>query len=346
MPTMIATTPYSVKQINVKRIVTFTLILFCCVLSASIISLTMGDFELSLTRVIHLLWQPSEGIHEFVVWDLRLPRIITGLLAGAALGMAGAIVQSITRNPLGSPSLMGVSSGAACAIVLSLILFEFSTPKLMLCGTLGGFLAALMTFAIAWKTHLNPIHLTLAGMSISLFFSAAITVLLFSTNTDANGIYYWLAGSLANRNWQHVSQLYPYVLLGLGLGMSFARPLDLLMLDDMSCRSLGVAVHRWRLVLGLIAVILTATTVAVTGPIAFIGLISPHIVRFCLSSKANDNNPAINNHRLLLPLSALTGATLIVCADILARFQEVPVGILCILLGGPLFVCLVYRKES
>jgi iron complex transport system permease protein len=312
-----------------------------CLLIAFFSALIIGDFLLSIKQIFQVLtpFIDKDKTAVFIILELRLPRFICGVLAGAALGMAGTIVQSITRNPLASPSLMGVSSGAAFAIVVSITLFNFSNSSMLIFGTLGGFIAALLTFAIAWKTHLNPIHLTLAGMSISLFFMAGITVLLVSVSADINGIYYWLTGSLSNRTWQHVYQLLPYVMIGLVLGMSFARPLNLLMLDDFSSRSLGLPIHWWRLALGLVAVILTAATVAAAGPIAFIGLVSPHIVRLSIPNKV------ANNHRILLPLSALVGAALIAMADIVAKLQTIPVGILCILLGGPLFLYLI-RKQA
>ena len=333
------------KQL-ILSIASFWFLCFALLILSGVSSLTLGEFELSWLQVVNYLWQPIDDTQSFVIWELRLPRLLTGLLTGAALGMAGAIVQSITRNPLGSPSLMGVTSGAAFSIVFSFIFFDFSTSTMLVFGTIGGLLAALLTFSIAWKTHLNPIHLTLAGMSVSLLFIAGITVLLVSANSDTAGMYYWLAGSLANRTWQHVEQLYPYVLLGIVLGISFARPLNLLMLDDITSRSLGLSVHWWRLVLGITAVFLTAATVAVAGPISFVGLISPHLVKFYFNSKTSKKRQHYrNDHRVLLPCSALVGAALVCCADLLAKYQEMPVGILCILVGGPLFVYLI-RKQS
>lgn len=327
-----------------QRITVLTLFCLMSILLAAISSLNIGDYTFTFTEILATVGQGvlgynSDNIAHFVVWELRLPRIVTGILAGAALGMAGAIVQSITRNPLGAPDLMGVSSGASFAVVASFVMFGFSSATMLAFGTLGGFIAGFLTFAIAWKTHLHPLHLTLAGMSIGLFFSAGITVMLIVTDTDTNGIYYWLAGSLMNRTWQHVDQLYLYVIAGLIFGVSFSRPLNLLMLDDMTSRALGLPIHQWRLLLGLTAVLLTAATVAVAGPLAFVGLIAPHIVRFSLH-----NGSGMVDHKVLLPLAALVGATLITVADWVAKLQTVPVGILCILVGGPLFVYLIHKK--
>lgn len=308
---------------------------------ASVGALGFGDFPVPFGAVTQALLFGGESDAAFIVRELRLPRLLTGLLAGAGLGMAGAIVQSITRNPLGEPSLMGVTAGSAFAMVVCMTLFDLATPAMLAWGTVGGLCAALLTFGISYRMRLEPLYLTLTGMSVNLFFAAAITVLLVSSKVEANGIYYWLTGSLVNRSWQHVHLLWPWALLGLGLGIGLARILDLLSLDDAVLASLGLRVQRWRLLLGLAAVILTAATVAATGPIAFIGLVSPHIVRFSLEQRGGNLS-----HARLLPLSALVGGSLVCTADLIAKWQEVPVGILCVLLGGPLLVHLINKRGS
>ena len=324
------------------------------IMLAGLASLALGDTLFSWSAVFQALTSSEDSMTRFIIMELRMPRLLTGLLAGAALGMAGCIVQSITRNPLGTPDLMGVSAGASFAIVLGFVVLSLPPSAMLVMGTAGGFAAGFLTFAIAWKTHLNPIHLTLSGMSIALFFTAGLTLLLVSADSDVNGLYYWLAGSLLNRTWQHVNQLWLFVFLGLGMGVIFSRPLNLLMLDDMTSRALGFPVQRWRLILGLTSVVLTAATVAVAGPISFVGLVAPHAVklllkqylsRSSLSDAAESAQPLQMDHRILLPLSAIVGATLVCVADLVARIQEVPVGILCILTGGPLFVYLI-RKQG
>lgn len=302
-------------------------------------ALSLGDFRIPLGELPGILWHGGDSNPAFVVHELRLPRLLTGLLAGAALGMAGAIAQSITRNPLGEPGLLGVTAGAAFAMVLCMAFASLRTPLMLACGTLGGLFAALLTFAIGLRTRLAPLHLTLTGMSVNLFFLAAITLVLVASHAEANGIYYWLSGSLVNRTWEHVGMLWPWVLAGLALGLAGARILDLLALDEELLASLGLRVLRWRLLLGLTAVVLSAATVAATGPITFVGLVAPHLVR---SGLALAGEPT--SHRSLLPLSALVGASLVGVADLIAKWQEIPVGILCVLAGGPLLVRLVRRQ--
>ncbi|EXJ14091.1 putative siderophore transport system permease protein [Imhoffiella purpurea] len=308
---------------------------------AAAAALSLGDYRVPLEALPGILWHGGDSNAAFVVHELRLPRLLTGLLAGAALGMAGAIAQSITRNPLGEPGLLGVTAGAAFAMVLGMAFARLSTPAMLACGTLGGLFAALLTFAIGLRTRLEPLQLTLVGMSVNLFFLSAITLVLVSSQTEANGIYYWLSGSLANRTWEHVGMLWAWVLGGLALGLACARILDLLALDETMLTSLGLQVTRWRLLLGLTAVVLSAATVAATGPIAFVGLVAPHLVRSGLTLAGERTT-----HRTLLPLSALAGASLVCGADLIAKWQEIPVGILCVLVGGPLLVHLIRRQGT
>jgi iron complex transport system permease protein len=277
---------------------------------------------------------------DFIVLEMRFPRMLTGALAGASLAVAGAIIQAISRNPLGSPDLVGVSSGASFFVVLGVVVFNLPISGLLIVGTLGGFFAGAMTFFLAWRVGLSPLQIILSGVCIGLFFNAAITLLLLAGDADINGLYYWLAGSLNNTDWRHVEQLYPFVLCGLTVSFLFFRTLDMLGLDEMTSRSLGLNLIKWRLILGITSVVLTASTVATAGPIAFIGLVAPHIVSLIFKSTSGRLS-----HKTLLPLTALTGAFLVVIADVLAKHLQIPVGILCILTGGPLLVILIKRQK-
>lgn len=307
---------------------------------ATLWSMTQGEMPITYRAALTQLFKPENSVEGFVIWEMRLPRVLTGAFAGAGLGMAGVIMQSISRNPLASPSLTGVTSGAALAMVGGYIFFNLSLSWMLLAGTLGGFAAALTTFSIAWKTRLDPTHLVLAGMSVSLFCAAGIMTLLVAAANEANGLYFWLVGSLADRTWDHFDLLYLWVLCGLLAGLLCFRPLNLLAMDEEVCEMLGLSTRRWRLLLGIIAVVLTAATVAVAGPIAFAGLLVPHIVRLAIG------NGHYSNHLTALPLAALVGAALICSADALAKNQGVPVGIVSAILGGPLLLWLIQTQAS
>lgn len=301
-------------------------------------SLVLGDFGVPLPGVMQAFLRDDGTDAAFVVRELRLPRLLTGMLVGAALGLAGAVVQAVTRNPLGEPGLLGVTAGAAFAMALCMTYFSLPTTSELAVGTFGGIVAAMLTLAIGMSARLDPMHLTLTGMSVNLFFAAAIVVMLVCANVEVNGIYYWLTGSLINRTWEHVAVLWPWTAAGLLLGLVFAEKLDALILDEDILASLGVRVTAWRLLFGIVVVLLAAAAVAAAGPITFIGLVAPHIVRFALGTQGV-------RYRLLLPLSALVGACLVCTADLAAKWQEVPVGVLCVLLGGPVLVCLIGKQE-
>lgn len=302
-------------------------------------TLALGDFGIPFGRVLQVLVQDDGSDAAFVIHEIRLPRLLTATLVGAALGLAGAIVQAITRNPLGEPGLLGVTAGAAFAMALCMTYLSLPTSAELAASTVGGIAAATLTLAIGMGARLDPLYLTLTGMSINLFFAAAIIVMLVSANVEVNGIYYWLTGSLINRTWEHVAMLWPWVVSGLVLGLACAGRLDTMILDEDVLTALGMRVTAWRLLFGLVVVLLSASAVAAAGPITFIGLVAPHIVRFGLGSRGI-------RHRTLLPLSALVGAGLVCAADFAAKWQEVPAGILCVLLGGPVLVYLVGRRET
>jgi len=315
---------------------------FLCLLAlviTCVMALGLGEFHIAPTHVVNALWQDDLSDTAFVIRELRLPRLLTGVLVGAALGLAGALVQALTRNPLGEPGLLGVTAGAAFATALCMAWFSLPLWAELALGTVGGIAAAALTLTIASGARLEPLYLTLTGMSVNLFFAAAIVVLLVSSDVPAGGLYYWLSGSLLNRTWQHVDMLWPWVLAGLVLGLMFSGKLDVLRLDEDILASLGMRAARWRLLFGIAAVLLAAASVAAAGPVTFVGLMAPHIVRFGLAAQGI-------SHRVLLPLSALVGAALVGSADVFAKWQEIPVGILCVLLGGPILVYLIGRHGA
>lgn len=300
-------------------------------------SLTVGDFPLTLSDVLSAF--DSQHQAHFIVADMRLPRLVTAVLVGASLGMAGAIIQTAMRNPLGSPELTGVSGGASFGIVAGVVIFALAPSELLLLGTLGGLVAGGITYFIGRKTQFNPIHLTLAGMCVSLFFVAATTLLLVSASADANGLYYWLTGNLMNRTWVHVSQLFPFVAVCALLYRFITRPLNIARLGDQHAHALGFDLSKWRLLTGIIAILLTAATVAVAGPISFVGLVAPHVTRLVLAERNG-----YLSHERLLPFSSLVGITLLVTTDLFSRLLGVPVGILCLLMGGPVLIVLIRSK--
>ena len=282
-------------------------------------------------------WQSGREYH-YVLTAYRLPRLLLALLVGAALAVAGVLVQGIVRNPLASPDILGVNHAASLASVGALLLLP-SLPviTLPLLAFAGG-MAGLILLRILANTS-QPMKLALTGVALSACWASLTDYLMLSHPQDVNSALLWLTGSLWGRDWSFVKIAAPLLILFLPLSLRFCRDLDLLALGDARATTLGVSVPRIRLQALLLAVAMTSTGVAVCGPISFIGLVVPHMVRSITGGR----------HRWLLPVSAMTGALLLVVADLLARIihppLELPAGVLTAIIGAPWFVWLLVRMR-
>lgn len=282
-------------------------------------------------------WQTGREYH-YVLTAYRLPRLLLALLVGAALAVAGVLVQGIVRNPLASPDILGVNHAASLASVGALLLLP-SLPviALPLLAFAGG-MAGLILLRILANTS-QPMKLALTGVALSACWASLTDYLMLSHPQDVNSALLWLTGSLWGRDWSFVKIAAPLLILFLPLSLRFCRDLDLLALGDARATTLGVSVPRIRLLALLLAVAMTSTGVAVCGPISFIGLVVPHMVRSITGGR----------HRWLLPVSAMTGALLLVVADLLARIVhpplELPAGVLTAIIGAPWFVWLLVRMR-
>lgn len=278
----------------------------------------------------------------FVVRELRLPRALVAALVGAGLGMAGLIIQTVMRNPLGDPGLMGVSSGAAFAVTTTLVLISSDTGLLMLAGVVGGLFAAAITLLLARRSGFAPLQLTLAGMAVAVFFMGATSANMVLNRTALQTLYFWLIGGFMNRTWVEVSFLWYWVLGGLLVGTMLGRRLDILQFEDAVSQTLGADTVLWRLGFLVLAVILTAASVAAAGPMGFVGFAVPHLTRWSLGPHGGNVGQA-----LLMPLVALNGAALTLATDAFARSgtwnKQMPAGILTSLMGGLLLLALLKR---
>ena len=302
----------------------------------STLSLQMGVIAVPW-RALLSDWQTGREYH-YVLTAYRLPRLLLALLVGAALAVAGVLVQGIVRNPLASPDILGVNHAASLASVGALLLLP-SLPviTLPLLAFAGG-MAGLILLRILANTS-QPMKLALTGVALSACWASLTDYLMLSRPQDVNSALLWLTGSLWGRDWSFVKIAAPLLILFLPLSLRFCRDLDLLALGDARAATLGVSVPRIRLQALLLAVAMTSTGVAVCGPISFIGLVVPHMVRSITGGR----------HRWLLPVSAMTGALLLVVADLLARIihppLELPAGVLTAIIGAPWFVWLLVRMR-
>lgn len=316
--------------------ISLVMIIILMLAGCSLLSLQLGVISLPWHALL-TDWQPGRE-HYYVLMDYRLPRLLLALFVGAALAVAGVLVQGIVRNPLASPDILGVNHAASLASVSALLLLpSLSTVMLPLVAFAGG-MASLLLLKVLANTS-QPIKLALTGVALSACWASLTDYLMLSRPQDVSSALLWLTGSLWGRDWTFVKIALPLLILLLPLSLRFSRDLDLLALGDARAATLGVSVRRsqfWGL---LLAVALTATGVAVCGPISFIGLVVPHMVRKITGGR----------HRWLLPVSALTGALLLVIADLLARMihppLELPAGVLTAIIGAPWFVWLLVRMR-
>ncbi|MBB1485417.1 iron chelate uptake ABC transporter family permease subunit [Oceanospirillum sediminis] len=276
-----------------------------------------------------------------ILTDLRLSRVLVAVLAGAGLGLAGAMIQGVVRNPLASPDVIGVTTGAGAAATALLLVFPDIAFSWMIPSAISG---ALLTMALMlWLIRhqgLNPARLVLTGVALSAWLAAITDWLLVSHPFQVNAALVWLTGSLWGRGWDHVAVLLPWFLILVPLTLVMALKLDLLALGDETAEGLGADVRNTRKWALLLSVALAAVSVAVCGAVSFVGLISPHLARLLVGG----------THRRLLPATAMIGAVLVLLADILARTLappvELPAGVLTSLIGAPYFLFLLTRYRG
>ncbi|MGY1742265.1 MULTISPECIES: FecCD family ABC transporter permease [unclassified Blastococcus] len=310
---------------------------------AAALSVAVGSRSIPLGTVWEALTTPGLGTEEaVVVRELRVPRTLLGLLVGLALGAAGALTQGHTRNPLGDPGLLGVTAGASFAVVLSIWLLGVGTPSGYVWFAFGGALAgSVVVFALgsAGRGGATPVTLALAGAAVTALLYAMVQAVLVSDQETLDGYRFWVVGSLAGRDADVAAQVAPFIVVGLVLALLNAPALDLLGLGEDVARGLGQRVWLARLV-GLAGVtLLCGAATAACGPIAFVGLVVPHVVRALTGPR----------HRWLVPGAALLGAVLLLGADVLgrvlARPGEVQVGIVLAFVGAPFFIALIRRRR-
>ncbi|MEV0218034.1 iron ABC transporter permease [Streptomyces sp. NPDC050704] len=312
-------------------------------LVAVALSLAVGTRPVPLSAVLDALLHGGGSRDALVVRSLRLPRTEVGLAAGAALGLAGAALQAVTRNPLADPGILGLSQGAAAGVV-----FAISGG---LANGFGGYVwyafagavaAACLVYSIAARGRggASPVKLALAGTALSAMVAGGTTVVLTTSSATLDQFRFWQVGALSGRDAGTVAQMLPFLVGGALLVLGCARGLDALALGDDTARALGHKVQLVRVCAALGATVLTAAAVAAAGPIAFIGLAVPHLARRLVSG----------GHRWSLPLAALLGAALLLAADVAGRVirapAEVPAGVMTALVGVPVLVVLVRRKGA
>ena len=312
----------------------------------------MGAVEIPPTQALAILLSHAgielgvsfEPRTDAILWNIRLPRVVLGILVGGSLGVAGASLQGVFRNPLAEPGIIGVSSGAAVGAVAAIVLgfTLFGAASIAILAFACSFLATVVVYLVARTYGQTEVTtLILAGIAVNATAGAATGMLTFIADDDQlRSITFWTLGSVGGATWPVVSSVTPFFLVGLVVLPFWARSLNLLTLGDREARHLGVATERVRLsVIGLSALV-TGAAVSVAGIIGFVGLVVPHVIRLIVGP----------DHRFLLPASILGGATALLLADLLARTvvvpAELPLGVVTAMVGGPFFLWLVHRTRS
>ncbi|WP_405877370.1 MULTISPECIES: FecCD family ABC transporter permease [unclassified Streptomyces] len=310
---------------------------------AALLSLAVGTRSVPPSAVLDALLHGGSSPDALVVRSLRLPRTEVGLTAGAALGVAGAALQAVTRNPLADPGILGLSQGAAAGVVAAIALgLANGFGGYVWYAFAGAVVAACLVYGIAARGRggASPVKLALAGTALSAMTAGGTTVVLTSSSATLDQFRFWQVGALSGRDADTVVRMLPFLAVGAVLVLACARGLDALALGDETARALGHRVHLVRGCAALGATLLTAAAVAAAGPIAFVGLAVPHLARRLVTG----------GQRVVLPLSGLLGAALLLGADVAGRVvrapAEVPAGVMTALVGVPVLVVLVRRKGA
>lgn len=343
----------NIIQKKYKRGKIIFLLLSIALIITILICVNLGKAHIQIKDIFYIIIGKITGKEVFlegiststlaILWEIRLPRILTALLVGSGLAVSGAVFQALLMNPLADSYTMGVSTGAAfgasIAIFFNLFILEYNISI-----TIFAFLGALITLAIVMniakvKGYLSSTNLIIAGIIVSSILSAGISFIKSAAGEDVSAIVNWLMGSLSARSWEHVYLALPFILVCSAICIYHAEDLNILSLGDRESRSLGIDTERTRKILLVCGSMITAVSVSVSGIIGFVGLIVPHMLRLAVGS----------DNKILLPLTFLLGGELLLLADTGARALlnvEVPVGVLTTLLGGPFFIYIFIAKNK
>ncbi len=314
-------------------------VLATLLVAAALLASVLGAARVAIVEMPRALADPAHPAHG-ILWTVRLPRIAVGILVGGALGVSGALLQAVVRNPIADPGILGVTAGAGLGGLLAICLWPASpalVPLLAFVGGLGA-IAALLTAAWGGGRSTGPLRIVLSGVAIQAILFSLIALVTFFFADRAPAFVSFTIGSLNGLGWDDAALVLGPVVVGSVLALASTRALNLLLLDDDSAAGVGLSVRRSRIAASCLAALLTAAAASVAGLVGFVGLVVPNWVRVLVGP----------DHRVLLPLCLLGGAALLVLADTAARTiaapLELPVGALLALVGGPYFLFVLWRK--
>ncbi|WP_411349059.1 FecCD family ABC transporter permease [Paenibacillus sp. WLX2291] len=304
----------------------------------SLYSIAYGAISIPLSDLLAVLSGQQKSVYRTIIMDLRLPRVLIGILVGACLAASGALLQGVMKNPLADPGIIGVSAGGGLAAMVTMVILPQFSYLLPVTAFIGAFITAIIIYFMAWEHGASPVKIVLAGVAVNALLGAVTNGIMVVFSDRVQAVLPWLSGGLNGRSWHHLEFMAPYALIGLVLCLFAIQPANLLLLGDDSAKLLGQRVELQRFLLIMLAALLAGAAVSVAGLVGFVGLVVPHMIRLLIGE----------DYRFLLPYSMVGGGVLIVLADQIARSWfdpvELPVGILLAVIGAPFFLYLLKRK--
>jgi iron complex transport system permease protein len=315
-------------------------VLLILMLAGFFLSVTIGPVHIPLRGMAEAFLYGESNVQSRILLNVRLPRALVVLSVGVCLAISGGILQGVMRNPLASPNLIGISSGAGLMVILVLVVAPDRIHLITPFAFLGALATTVIIYVLAWRGGIRPFKLILAGVAVSFFLGAVQSTLMIFYPDRVHGMLGFMVGGLASVGWNQVRMMWPYAVFGLFGAVLCAKRLNILMLGDETATGLGLSVEKNRLLLIGLASLLAGSSVSVVGLLGFIGLIMHHLARMIVGS----------DYRILFPASALMGAALLTLCDTAARMVlnpvELPVGILTALIGAPFFLYLLRKNGS
>lgn len=326
------------QKISLLRVSSVMLVLLILLGLCSVLSLAVGSAGYSIQEILKALFSQEDSPVKTIVLNLRLPRIIMAILIGSSLSAAGALLQSVMRNPLADPGTIGVSAGAGTAATTILLIFPQLSASVPLFAFGGAALACVLIYTMAWKGGVDPTRIILSGVAINSVLGAYNSLLQLMNSDSLEGVLAFMNGSLSGRGWHQVQIAACYASVGLVMAFLCIKSANALQLGEEMAKSLGVKVSLNRVLLSAVAAFLAAATVSVAGMIGFVGLVVPHIARLLVGS----------DYKVMMPVSVVLGAVVLLAADTVGRTvvpgMEIPVGIVMAVCGGPFFLYLLRKK--
>lgn len=304
-----------------------------------LISLRIGSIDISFKELIDGMFLSKQSNNFLIIRDLRMPRVLSAVLIGGNLAVAGALLQTTMKNPLADPGIIGISSGASLGAIAVMVIFTDLIKYKIIIAFIGGIIAACLVYLIGEDKGFSPVRIILAGVCVNSILNALSSMVTVFNSAGVSSIQTWLLGSLVNVTWNDFKILALYTILGIALCLLVIKSCDLMGLGDKTAQSLGLNVNRVRVMITFVAVFLTSISTGVGGVISFVGLVIPHICRFLIGS----------SHKFLIPFSYFMGGFLLLVADTVSRniFRpyEIPVGLTMCLVGGPFFIYILRRSK-